>query len=273
MFLSNSGDATSETLNDIMANRLPPYYQEINLFFYLAIGVQLVNVMIILTLDRLICIVNPLKYKSSVTKSRTKRVLFAAWIFSSILGGIYAKFPHLKSPIVMVAVCLCASYVVLAVGTYSFIFIKLRRSRTRMFEMASSVHHGNNGHSGRYRKQFLVPGLIIVTFLVFYVAPLITIRFVIRTRRSDVTVRDVVIHELLAILIDIGTASDAVIYVLLTQRYRELLKRKIRSCCFCCGVFGGDGEEENSHEVCSLVLFRRNQNSQPKHSESSFIDS
>merc|ERR1739848_862530 len=76
---------------------------------------------------------------------------------------------------------------------------------------------------GQLRKQFLVPGLIIMTFIGLYLVPLLIIRFVCRPTGDSVTISDAVKHECLSILTDIDTTSDAIIYIFLTKRYRSVL--------------------------------------------------
>ena len=43
---------------------------------------QLLLVMIILTADRLVCAVNPLRYKHRVTRKRLKKILAVSWVVS-----------------------------------------------------------------------------------------------------------------------------------------------------------------------------------------------
>ena len=42
--------------------------------------------MFILTLDRAICAISPLKYKSRMTRKRTKIMIFISWVIAIILG-------------------------------------------------------------------------------------------------------------------------------------------------------------------------------------------
>ena len=53
--------------------------------------------------------------------------------------------------------------------------------------------------------------------------------FIIKGKENGVTKRDLIIHEMLDTLADIGFISDAVIYVLLTKRLRLVLKKKFLS--------------------------------------------
>ena len=65
-------------MHDLLLNRLPPVYDEINAFFYITVGIKIVLIMTLLTIDRLICAIDPLKYKVYLTTSRMKKILIAS---------------------------------------------------------------------------------------------------------------------------------------------------------------------------------------------------
>ena len=58
-------------------------------FLYIA-NIALILVMMILTTDWLVCVIQPLKYKQSMTRRRVKCVLAASWVLSFCLAIIRA---------------------------------------------------------------------------------------------------------------------------------------------------------------------------------------
>ena len=95
---------------------------------------QLLLVMIILTVDRLVCVINPLRYKSRGTRKRLIKVVAASWIFSSSIGITYFVTSNIAIQIVIATGIYLFGllYVLFAFVTYSFIAIKQRRSRQKI---------------------------------------------------------------------------------------------------------------------------------------------
>ena len=54
---------------------------------------ELVLTMYILTLDRMICVVNPLKYKLRMTRTKIKIIILISWIISITLGVFIETIP------------------------------------------------------------------------------------------------------------------------------------------------------------------------------------
>lgn len=206
-------------LHAIMANKLPPVYQEISLMFYCLHGMQIIIIMTILSVDRLICAINSFKYRVYVTERRTKVTLIASWLCSIGIGVLYAFYPH-SMIIPSTVVVLAGLYVVLTICTYSVIIYKIRNS-TRKFSQGSI-----NPRRKDARKKFLVPGVILTTFIFLYLVPLSLMKFVLRGHGRAVNRTTVIVHEWLAILVDIGCVSDALIYIFLTKQFRVLLSRR-----------------------------------------------
>ena len=84
---------STKIMHEVMINTHPPLYQEISLCLYFLLGMQIVLIMTILTTDRLICVINPLKYRANITTPKMKIVLSIAWIVSAILEHVMLCLP------------------------------------------------------------------------------------------------------------------------------------------------------------------------------------
>lgn len=88
-------------------------------------------VMFILTLDRLICGKNPLKYKIRMTNSSLKKLFLVSLSFSIVIG-ISARALFLRNYTELLAWPLAISYTVIAIMLYSII-IAMKRKSNRNF--------------------------------------------------------------------------------------------------------------------------------------------
>ena len=207
----------------IIVNILPPIYNEINFALYFVSGIQLILVCSILTADRLLCALNPLKYKIHVTKKRLMISIIVSWIISILLGICYGLFPKSIPVLIGFGCCVAATYLFLAIFTYTLICYKLKISIRKSNTGSTQVRRGI-----QFEKQYMIPGLIIMTYFLLYFTPVLIQRFAMRP--GLLTKRKCLIHESLAILTDFGIICDALIYEFLIKDFRKLILAKLLPC-------------------------------------------
>ena len=107
----------------------------------------------ILTLDRMICVINPLKY------------ILISWITSTTLGELRETIPYPGGKwINNVLTGIAVLYIIFVIITYSTVIMRFTRSREQF--QSTGVNQRTT-----FKKQFLVPGVIILTFILFYAIP------------------------------------------------------------------------------------------------------
>lgn len=215
---------SSEIMEAALVNKLPPVYQEISFTVYYATAIELVLICLILTLDRLVSVQYPFKYKAYVTRHKLKVILIATWCVSGVMGVLYGVFPFTIKVLVLIFLFIAFLYLILAVITYSLILHKIRHP----LRTVSSNSKNETVHKVRFKKQYMIPALIIATYFLFYAIPSLIQRFWIRS--NELTYYKFILHECLSILLDIGLICDAVTYVFLTKYLRQIICRQFCRC-------------------------------------------
>lgn len=195
-----------------------------------------VLVMFILTLDRLICGINPLKYKLRMTRPKLKVMFLVSILISTIiglLGRAFLEYETLGKWMLLITFISSALYILFSIVAYSIIIAAIRKAK---MTFASSTRNASTNNS----KQYSVPGLIILTFVVFYLIPF-------PFRRLLETDDEVMIREICRILQDIGCFVDPLIFVLLTSHYRKIIFKCFN--CYCIGF-----NEENLPDVSESAI-------------------
>jgi hypothetical protein len=186
---------------------------------------ELVLMMYILTVDRMICVVNPLKYKLRMTRTKIKILILISWIISITLGVLRETIPYPgKKWINVIFTGIGVLYIIVVIVTYSIVIIRVKRSR-ELFRTT------NVNQEIKFKKEFLVPGLIILTLILFYAIPYPIYQltpFNPRTLKEWQTqyIRDRVC-EILQVF---GLVIDPIIYVFLTKHYRDIIMKKCVTC-------------------------------------------
>ena len=242
---------TVENMETVLANRLPPIYHEISFCIYFAAAFEILLVFLVMILDRLACSLNPYAYRMHVTRERLTYSICISCVVSLILGLVYSLVP--RSKFIVLALFLVAALVqlILTVITYIIVGQKINKSmRTRSRSSQSSQRSGGGDReNSRLKKHQLIPGLIVLTYFIFYLIPLSVQQFVLR--RKVLTPRICIIHEGLSIFLDFGILSDALIYVFLNKNCRNRIKKDFGSCCGCIG--GGTDSQSQHAGVTSTV--------------------
>ncbi len=166
-----------------------------------------------LTIDRLIAINFPLRYRVLITKKRLKLAILVVWTLATALGASFFIYGNLFISFWnMTWMVLDVAFIILAVTTYGFIFFKILRRRR--FE--NNDQDGRRQHfiMSREKKFVKIAGLIIGTFLFLFLIP-DTIKYGYPSL------------EALLLTYPIGILLDPVIYIFLQEDLRSLLKRSV----------------------------------------------
>ncbi len=174
---------------------------------------------IFLTIDRLIAIRFPFKYRILVTKKRLKWTILASWLLAIALGAsLFLDDKWFNSFWGYVWISLDVVFIVLCITTYGYIFTKILQRR----RLGNDNQGANNGVRERFamnreRKFVKIVACILISFLLLFLIP------------------DIIMHlydskELiyfLHVVWPIGIVIDPIIYIFLQDDLRLLLKRKI----------------------------------------------
>lgn len=179
--------------------------------------------MYILTIDRFVCITSPFKYKARLTRRKIKLVLFTGSFISIICGicvsGLWRWSSVLLKYAMLLAIGFNVIYVLLAMLTYSLVICSSRKSKT-YFDKSGSFHQKVN-----IKKQFLVPGIIIGTFLGFYMVPFaVNFRYVL-TQPAKIDLR----FRLWHMAICFGMLADPITYIFFCKQYRKSFLKSLKT--------------------------------------------
>ena len=123
---------------------------------------QLLMIVYVLTFDRFMCAIAPLKYKSRMTRRRTILLMLSSVIFASTFGISTGLIPNVHiwaklNGFGMILMVMCIIFIVLV---YSFIIVKIRKSREEF------------GRERGKGKEFLVPSVLTMTYVVTMIVPM-----------------------------------------------------------------------------------------------------
>ena len=168
---------------------------------------ELLFIMYIITCDRLVCVMDPLKYNSRLTRKKVMMIITSTWVLAAILGVLLHVLRFMWVEIVFVA--FVALYIILTIITYTAIIISLRKSR---------IKFGSNitDQRKKIKKEFLVPSIIIATFVLLYIVPFATLRSSIgdSTGNNDVEFREEIYGDKVARTISaVGLLVDPLTYI------------------------------------------------------------
>ena len=181
------------------------------------VGFQLLLLMHILTTDRLLSVLNPIRYTIYMPRCRMKKVIFVSWLISFVLGIIRNVVDGIRFPMLCVTIVIALLYIVLVLVTYSVIIFKLRKSRQQFNPATRNQLYERI----KFKKEYLVPTVIIVSFVMFYVIPTVLLVSVDLTYTT---------YQCIMITFSLGCVADALAYVFMTKYYRSVIAQ---ACCIC----------------------------------------
>ena len=196
-----------------------------------------------LILDRFADIYFHMKYSLFFTKARVIKILSVLWVFSIVYGTVIAvltiwsngfKDPYIeKSNYIQsynyFTLVVDATITVVAVGTYLYFYSKVSSiiKRTK-----SEEKQRNQGMDRKQNRKFLIPFLMIATYLVFNVSS--TVLFTVRRQHTSLSkhTRDI-LNGVGWSFITFGYISDAVLYIFLQRSIRLSISSCFRRICTC----------------------------------------
>ena len=205
---------------------------------------EMILSMFVLTLDLLLCALHPLKYRTRMTRARTSILVGVTWCVATILG-VGVSFSWRNRAIVdTCSSALGVSYLVFLLIAYSFVIRRIRTSNRRFSETRTGGRISNAGSgqgAGLFRRQYLVPSVIILSFVLFYYVPYAVAVFV-------------GYHQVLYLAGNCGLLVDALTYIFLSSHYRECLVTAWGDfrCC-CCWGEKEDEDDGRSRSVTTII--------------------
>ena len=185
-------------------------------------------IMVYLIFDRLLDIQLHLKYPLYFTKSRVKKIMLSFWIISGILATVIFLFKILKIGsrkwIGTAAYCYIIFtdivIVLTALITYSFLYVKVRRFHS----MDESQKGMRKGSKSSYKSKFLLPCLIIATYLMFNTTGDILVTVSRYFILKDQTWLKAIISEIAHWLWILGWSSDGILYIFMQKSIKQRLR-------------------------------------------------
>ena len=202
--------------------------------FYITVYAGLFT-MALLAIDRFVCAWNPLLYAVRMSTERTTVLLLVFWIFSLCIGVVTGVAPiKMRGALNMFGGVLACIYLLMTTFTYIVIFRQLKKSRQQFHQQHTTSHSTIPiSRSVTFRKEFLVPSILISTFILSYIVPLV-ITLVLQVEGGEWERRQQsVVYCLCMFVPHIGVAMDAVTYIFFVKQYRNnivMLWRKTHAC-------------------------------------------
>ena len=154
---------------------------------------------ILISLDRLFFILLWLKYKQYITTARIKKMIIIIW-----MSSICMSFGHAYGHYILKV--LGFGFLVITTTTYAIIGCAIRKRHDNVSVNVKNVKRRT------FRKHYLIPFLIIITFVVFYGVPFAIDYF---------TKPSLLILSIRMVIICIGFSTDPIIYLYLNRFLRK----------------------------------------------------
>ena len=232
-------------------------------------------IMIFLTADRLANAILSFHYHKYWNRSKTKQLLLITWVSCLLvmicvqLAYAYHEFKWDHFFYTYVYPIIECTFILTAFVTYASIIYIFYRSRQNLWGKEKRSRNERIGrtrqkkvNSSNFRKQYLIPTLLISTFIVFMTVPDFTYLFVAVIYKSPSELLDVLCSCSYAV----SNLADGVIYVFfvpdirrfLREWYMSLLRRM--SCCCDRRLLGADVFVIYNRRVSHVVLNRSMRN-------------
>ena len=186
-------------------------------------------VVLYLIVDRFLDIFFHMKYPLYFTKFRVKCILCLLWVTSIIYGLTLAAYIIIRrernfSMIIhnYVSLCVDACVTVTAVTTYAYFYKKTRRMPK------GSIGSAQNRSTSFVNPKFLVPFLVIFTYLLFNVSSSITFQV---WRLQERPMKESDIHPLYItaqMMAFVGFLADGLLHIILQKDVRTHIFRTLR---------------------------------------------
>ncbi len=207
ILINLSSSEIANSLIQITCNYLRHYYPDKDTFLVVQKLSASCNIcyyaVYLITVDRLIATINPLRYRIFATKKRLTRLILATWTLAlSLEISFFVSTAWFKLFDKHMWIAYDVFYVILCLVTYATIFFKIRSRRWF-----------NND-----KKFFKITSLIILSFIICIVIPNVIFHLYAYTNK--------VLFEFLFMMWLTGMMVDPIIYIFIQPELRSLLKSK-----------------------------------------------
>jgi Serpentine type 7TM GPCR chemoreceptor Srsx. len=211
-----------------IADKLVQFYKltiwrySVTIFYEGFAFVWYTNLMTMLTLDRLMAVKLSLRYNLLWPLRKTRMVLIMC-VVSSLLLSIFLILRNPERTTLYRSLAIFVwpfgelVFLMTAVVTYMYFFIKIRKNRIR------DRQRQPNGRMERIKKGFFVPSLLVTTFLVFWFIPDQLI-FIHQVSGASWKIPETV-QQAIRVCYALAVISDAFIYILTPREMRIAFKR------------------------------------------------
>ena len=210
---------TNVIINSMIGSKtLPEIYKQIYIYISYFGGCEMQFLLMLLTVERLICILSPLHYHIVVEeKLIIQKLVLCSWLFSIMLS-LLAFFPKANGMTERFVIITQITVVILFFISYILIGLKIKMSK---HSLQSTANTSQTDESTCIKKHHLVPVAIILTYIIFYVISWQIIVFYIVHLQSTMKIR--ILFEIMQLFVIIGCLCDALIYIFLTKVNRDTI--------------------------------------------------
>ena len=202
-------------------------WQYIELFMQTFLGFLLKCLMFHLLVDRMLDIHLHMRYPIVCTQKCVIKILACLWIFN-LLAAITAVITriftnnYIQTMFVTVYFYTATDVSILLVTIACFIFLYMKVKS--LVNCRTTCCRSRLKHKvGQYKKKFLLPCLIVTSYILFNLSGVIVLT--IRTQMSRTNACSQRLLFAARILLSLGLLSDCVLYVFLQPQVRKLLKK------------------------------------------------
>ena len=197
--------------------------------------------MLYLVMDRFADIYLHMRYPLIFTKTRVVKIVMALWMFSFVYSTVYSVLAiwenNFRNPLGAesnyvqnnnyLMLIIDTTITVIAATTYLYFY---RKVSSIMKRDKSQEKQRNQGMNRSQHRKFLVPFLMVATYLVFNVTA--TGLFVVRRQSASLNrhTKDLLL-DIGRNLTSVGYISDAVLYIFLQKGVRNSIKSFFRRIC------------------------------------------
>ena len=197
---------------------LPEIYKQVYCIIFYFGCLEMKSLLILLTIERLICILSPLHYHIVVQeKSIFQKMVITSWCISVVLS-LLSLLPKIMLKTVKTSIIFNIAIIILFSVSYTLIGLKIKKSR-RSLQITANTPHTDETVS--IKKHHLVPVTIIITFIIFYIIPSQILVLCVTNQQSTMATH--ILLESIELFPIAGFISDALIYIFLTKGNRDII--------------------------------------------------
>lgn len=167
------------------------------------------SAILLISMDRLLCILLHMKYKVYITNRFIKITVMRTWLLGIICGPAMYTFIS-QNEFTKIYYCMTFDIIVLVVGISTYVtIIKMILERNKQFSQITEY----DARKKRLKKMFLIPSMIVASFILFNVIPdlIITYQY------------SYVLYHVTACLWVLSYIMDPVIYIFANQKSRNIV--------------------------------------------------